>query len=198
MLSRTWLHPYTHGCVHARTHALLRQEPFSVCCYSLTAYHRRIVLCAVTQLCLSLSDTMDYGSPDSSVHGVLRQEYWSGLPCSSPGDLPHPGIEPTSLGSPALAGGFFIISATWEALRGPECEQKSLLKRVCLMKQRDSGSRWLDSILVQPISTCKLHLYASQFSHLDNGTDKKRPTFQDCHEDCVCENRWNEHVCGAE
>ena len=80
------------------------------------------------------------------------------MPCPSPGDLPHPGIEPTSLGSPALAGGFFTISATWEALRGPECKQKSLLKRVCLMKQRDSGSRWLDSILVQPISTCKLHL----------------------------------------
>ena len=28
-----------------------------------------------------------------------RQEYWSGSPCPSPGDLPHPGIEP---GSPAL------------------------------------------------------------------------------------------------
>jgi len=34
----------------------------------------------------------------------LRQENWSGLPFSSPGDLPHPGIEPVS---PALAGGFF-------------------------------------------------------------------------------------------
>ena len=44
-----------------------------------------------------------------------RQEYWSGLPCSPPGDLPDPGIEPTSLTSPALAGGFFITSATWEA-----------------------------------------------------------------------------------
>ena len=32
-----------------------------------------------------------------------------------PGDLPDPGIEPLSLGSPALAGGFFIITATWEA-----------------------------------------------------------------------------------
>ena len=36
-----------------------------------------------------------------------RQEYWSGLPCPPPGDLPDPGIEPTSLMSPALAGGFF-------------------------------------------------------------------------------------------
>ena len=34
-----------------------------------------------------------------------RQEYWSGLPCPSPGDLPDPGIEPASLMSPALAAG---------------------------------------------------------------------------------------------
>ena len=44
--------------------------------------------------------------------GFSRQEYWSGLPCPPPGDLPHPGMEPTS---PALAGGFFTTSATWEA-----------------------------------------------------------------------------------
>ena len=44
-----------------------------------------------------------------------RPEYWSGLPLPSAGDLPHPGIEPTSLMSPTLAGGFFTTSATWEA-----------------------------------------------------------------------------------
>ena len=44
--------------------------------------------------------------------GFSRQEYWSGLPCHSPGDLPNPGIEPTSLMSPALAGRFFTTSAT--------------------------------------------------------------------------------------
>ena len=47
--------------------------------------------------------------------GCSRQESWSGLPCPLPGDLPNPGIEPTSLISPALAGGFFTTSATWEA-----------------------------------------------------------------------------------
>ena len=36
-----------------------------------------------------------------------RQEYWSGLPSPPAGDLPDPGIEPRSLVSPALAGGFF-------------------------------------------------------------------------------------------
>ena len=48
--------------------------------------------------------------------GFCRQRYWSGLTCPSPGDLPHPGIEPMSLMSPALAGRFYTTSATWEAL----------------------------------------------------------------------------------
>ena len=47
--------------------------------------------------------------------GFSGPEYWSGLPCPSPGDLPDPGIEPVSLVSPALAGGFFTTSASWEA-----------------------------------------------------------------------------------
>ena len=37
--------------------------------------------------------------------GFSRQEYWSGLPGSPPGDLPDPGIKPVSLRSPALAAG---------------------------------------------------------------------------------------------
>ena len=36
-----------------------------------------------------------------------KQEYWSGLPCPLPGDLPNPEIKAASLMSPALAGGFF-------------------------------------------------------------------------------------------
>ena len=48
--------------------------------------------------------------------GFSRQEHWSGFPCPPPGDLPDPGIKPSSLTSPALAGGFFTSSATWEAL----------------------------------------------------------------------------------
>ena len=47
--------------------------------------------------------------------GSPRQEYPSELPFPTPGDLPNPGIEPVSLASPALAGGFFTTSATWKA-----------------------------------------------------------------------------------
>ena len=46
-----------------------------------------------------------------------RQEYWSGLTWPPPGDLPDPEIKPVSSVSPALAGGFFTISTTWEAPR---------------------------------------------------------------------------------
>ena len=38
------------------------------------------------------------------------QEYWNRLPFPPPGDLPDPGIKPTSLASPALAGGFFTAA----------------------------------------------------------------------------------------
>ena len=47
--------------------------------------------------------------------GFSRQEYWSGLPHPSPGDLPDPGIKRVSLMSLALAGRFFTTSTTWEA-----------------------------------------------------------------------------------
>ena len=54
--------------------------------------------------------------------GFSRQEYWSGLPFPTPGDLSNCGIEPSSLMSPALAGRFFATSATWEAHIGTESE----------------------------------------------------------------------------
>ena len=49
--------------------------------------------------------------------GFSRQEYWSGLPFPPSGDLPDWGIKPTSLMSPELAGRYFTISTTWEALK---------------------------------------------------------------------------------
>ena len=43
-----------------------------------------------------------------------KQEYWSGLPCPPPGDLPDPGIEPESFMFPVLAAGCFTPSTTWK------------------------------------------------------------------------------------
>ena len=74
-------------------------------------------MCAkLIQLCPALCDPRGYSPPGSSVHGILQATYWSGLPCPPPGDLPNPGIEPTSVTYTALAGRFFITGSTWEAL----------------------------------------------------------------------------------
>ena len=65
------------------------------------------------QSCLTLWNPMDYSRPGSSVHGILqaRTLEWVAVP-SSRGSS-QPGIEPKSLTSPELAGGFFITSATY-------------------------------------------------------------------------------------
>ena len=63
------------------------------------------------QLCRTLCNPVDCSSPAPLSMGFSRQEYWSGLPCPPLGDLPDTGIEPMSLKSPALAGGFFTTSA---------------------------------------------------------------------------------------
>ena len=64
--------------------------------------------------CLVVSDS--FVTPWTVAHqaslstGLFRQEYWSGLPFPTPGELPDPEIEPTSLSFPALAGGFFTTA----------------------------------------------------------------------------------------
>ena len=77
-----------------------------ICCSSLLFYSVSRVQLIATPWTADHQDTLFMAFP--------RQEYWSGLPFSPPGDLPDPGIEPVSLMSPALAGGFFTTSATWE------------------------------------------------------------------------------------
>ena len=64
------------------------------------------VLCVKSlQSCSTLCDPMDCSPPDSSVYGVPRQEYWSGLPSPSSGDVPNPGNESTFSVPPALQAG---------------------------------------------------------------------------------------------
>ena len=65
-----------------------------------------IVVDLVTKSCLTLVTPWTVARQAPLSMGFSRQEYWSGLPFPSPGDLPDPGIKPTS---PALAGGFFIV-----------------------------------------------------------------------------------------
>ena len=76
--------------------------------------------------------------------GFSRQEYCGELPCCPPGDLPDPGVEPTSLKSPALASGLFTTSATWEA-RQYWCTGKiatSVWVGFCKVVQPTYGGSW--------------------------------------------------------
>ena len=63
--------------------------------------------------------------------GFSRHEYWSVLPYP-PADLPDPGIEPLSLTSSSLAGGFLIIGSSWDALFSPPIVAVQLLSCVRL------------------------------------------------------------------
>ena len=70
---------------------------------------------SVSQPRLTLHDPKDCSPPGSSVHRISQARTLEWLLFTSPGDLPDPGIEPMSLVSPELAGGFFTTSATREA-----------------------------------------------------------------------------------
>ena len=63
--------------------------------------------------------------------GFSRQEYWSGLPFPSSGDLPNPGMAPTSLRSPGWVGGFFTTSANWEVYF-----KETLVRKITLIENR--------------------------------------------------------------
>ena len=61
------------------------------------------------QLCLTLCDPMDCRPQALLSMGFSRQEYWSGLPFPSPGDLPDPGVETAFPEAPALQEDFFFL-----------------------------------------------------------------------------------------
>ena len=75
--------------------------------------------------------------------GFSRQEYWTGFPYPSPGDLPDPGTDLAVLASPALAGGFFTTSATWEApIYTYTCLKGQRHPQVCFLFSRSLQSTW--------------------------------------------------------
>ena len=61
------------------------------------------------QSCLTLCDPMDCSPPGSFVHRILQARILEWVAMPSPGDLPDPGIEPTSPVFPALAGRFLTV-----------------------------------------------------------------------------------------
>ncbi|XP_060263209.1 dynein light chain Tctex-type 3 isoform X1 [Ovis aries] len=98
------------------TCAVVQRSPYgfhtaSSCFWDTTSDGKRLCMCMLSHF----SPVRLFVTPWTVAHqvplstGSPRQEYWSGLPFPSPGDLPAPGIEPTSLMSPALAGRFLPL-----------------------------------------------------------------------------------------
>ena len=86
-------------------------------------------------MCAKLLQSCLFMTPWTVAHqaslsmGFSRQDYWSRLPRLPLGDRPDPGIEPTSLMSPALAGKFFTTRATWETYIYVTMEYCSALRK---------------------------------------------------------------------
>ena len=68
-----------------------------------------ILVFKLLQSCLTLWDSMDTACQAPLSMWFSRQDFWSGLPFPSQEDLPNSGIEPASLASLTLSGGFFTI-----------------------------------------------------------------------------------------
>ena len=94
-------------CIHCSVfHPVWLSLSFNIFCQCNCSY----AVCLITQSYPTLSNPMECSPPGSSVHGILQQEYWSGLPFPPPGDLLNPEIESGSLAPPVLAGGFLTTT----------------------------------------------------------------------------------------
>ena len=80
----------------------------------------------VTQSCLTLGDTMDCSPPGSAVHGISQVRILKWVVITPPGDLPSPGIQPTSPATAALAGGFFTTAQPGNPKAGGGRDELSL------------------------------------------------------------------------
>ena len=78
--------------------------------------------------------------------GFSRQEYWSGLPLPLPGELPHPGIEPTCLMSPALAGRLFTTE--------PPHFNRKTRKKSHVKHHLNTDETWVTPLVITGMSAC--------------------------------------------
>ena len=122
-----------------------------------------VCVCAKSfRLCLTLCDLMVYSPPGSFVHEVFQARILEWLSCPPPGDLLTQGGNPVSLPSPALAGVFLTISATWEAPVSTKTSQIQLkyawvhlyyscwLYLACLLLRLFDSYSGLDSVKSSP------------------------------------------------
>ena len=105
--------------------------------------------------------------------GFSRQEYWSGLPCPPLEGLPNPEIQLASLLSPALAGGFFTTSTTWEALDLNISDAPCLLLGRKVMTNLDSILKSRDITLPTKVHLVKAIIFPVVMYGCESWTVKK-------------------------
>ena len=87
-------------------------------CHNVITWVCVYVYAKLLQSCPTLCNPWTVSCQTPQAMGFSRQGYWSGLPFPPPGDLPDLGIKLAYPVSPALAGGFFTTSSTWEIPKG--------------------------------------------------------------------------------
>ena len=100
-------------------HKTVNNNIFILHFQAFTFYFLIILVMHVTSVTSVVSDSVTLGTVAQQAPlsmGLSRQEYWSGLLCSPPGDLPNSGIEPMSLASPALLEVLYPLSLGSPAL----------------------------------------------------------------------------------
>ena len=96
-----------------------------------------------------------HSPPGSSVHGISQARMLEWVPFPSPGDLPDPGIEPTS---PALTDRLFTISTTWEAQAPSWLQDKYSFNNSCLLSPSRNTSGYFSNT-VSPFHSLIQFLY---------------------------------------
>ena len=127
-------------------------------------------MCSVLR-CVQLSATPETVARQAPLSMEFSQhEYWSGLPFPTPGDLPDPGIKPTSLMSPALAGKFYTTEPPGKPFPSPGDLPHPGIEPTSLMSPALAGGFFASSascrIQTQP-QNCwiKIHIYTSFPGH---------------------------------
>ena len=107
-----------------------------------------LLCCLVSKSCLNLYGLMDLACRAPLSMGFSRQEYWSGLPCPPPGDLPNPGIEPCLLHC-------WQILYHWATRKSPIMVYYSAIKGILI-----HASKWisLESMRSAKSPTQKRHI----------------------------------------
>ena len=114
--------------------------------------------------------TVDCQAPLSM--GSSRQEYWSGLHCPPPGNLPDPEIKLASPKSSALAGKFFTTSTTWEALKLGRFACKSSLPHFLILDKLSSQHVSSFCIAWRILSILSIFAHCQKFTFLSLSINK--------------------------